>query len=118
MKVLVTGGAGFIGSHVVDAFLAAGHEVVVVDDLSTGRERNLNPKARFYKLDIRDPGLAEVFERERPEIVDHQKIGMLVAQNRNAIADVFTTEADARAWLDARLLPFRGGRPQNRSDES
>ena len=56
MKIMVTGGAGFIGSHVVDAFLAARHEVVVVDDLSTGRESNLNPAARLYKLDIRDPG--------------------------------------------------------------
>src|SRR5688572_27008950 len=71
MKVLVTGGAGFIGSHVVDAFLADGHDVVVVDDLSTGRAGNLNPAARFYKLDIRDPGLAAVFEQERPDIVDH-----------------------------------------------
>jgi UDP-glucose 4-epimerase len=71
MKVLVTGGAGFIGSHVVDAFLEAGHEVVVVDNLSTGRSENLNPGARFYNLDIRDPALADVFEREKPEVVDH-----------------------------------------------
>lgn len=71
MKVLVTGGAGFIGSHVVDAFLAAGHDVVVVDDLSTGRAENLNPRARFYQLDIRDPGLAEIFAQEQPDIVDH-----------------------------------------------
>jgi len=53
MKILVTGGAGFIGSHVVDAMLAAGHEVVVVDNLSTGRQQNLNRRARFYQVDIR-----------------------------------------------------------------
>ena len=53
----------------------------------------------------------------KPEIVDFQKIGMLVAQNRNALADIFTTEAEALAWLDARLLPFRGGRPHTRPDE-
>lgn len=47
MKVLVTGGAGFIGSHIVDACIAAGYEVVVIDDLTTGREKNVNPKARF-----------------------------------------------------------------------
>ena len=57
MKVLVTGGAGFIGSHVVDAYLAEGYEVVVVDDLSTGRRSNLNPEATFYQVDIRSPEL-------------------------------------------------------------
>ena len=71
MKVLVTGGAGFIASHVVDAFIQNDLEVVVVDDLSAGSERNINPRAKFYKLDIRDPRLAEVFELERPDYVDH-----------------------------------------------
>ena len=71
MKVLVTGGAGFIGSHVVDAFLAAGHTVVVVDNLSSGREKNLNPKAKFYQLDIRDPQLVDVLKTEKPDIIDH-----------------------------------------------
>jgi UDP-glucose 4-epimerase len=71
MKVLVTGGAGFIGSHVVDQYLKHGYEVVVVDDLSTGRAANLNPAAGFYRLDIRSPQLAEVFEKERPDYVNH-----------------------------------------------
>jgi UDP-glucose 4-epimerase len=71
MKILVTGGAGFIGSNVVDAMIDAGLEVVVVDDLSTGREENVNPKAKLYKVDIRGPQLEEVFERERPDYVDH-----------------------------------------------
>jgi UDP-glucose 4-epimerase len=71
MKVLVTGGAGFIGSHVVDMLLDSGHEVVVVDNLSTGRRSNLNPRAKFYHLDIRSPELESVFELERPEVVDH-----------------------------------------------
>ena len=52
--ILVTGGAGFIGSHIVDAFLAAGHTVAVVDNLSTGKFQNLNPAAAFYQVDIRD----------------------------------------------------------------
>ena len=71
MKILVTGGAGFIGSHVVDAYINAGHQVVIVDNLSTGRESNLNPDAKFYHLDIRDPSLREVFEAEQPQIVNH-----------------------------------------------
>jgi UDP-glucose 4-epimerase len=72
MKILVTGGAGFIGSHVVDTFLSAGHDVVVVDDLSTGRRENLNPKATFYQVDIRSPELTKVFGREKPDAVSHQ----------------------------------------------
>lgn len=71
MKILVTGGAGFIGSHVVDMFIENGHEVVVVDDLSTGRRSNINPEATFYQVDIRSPQLAEIFEKEKPQVVDH-----------------------------------------------
>jgi UDP-glucose 4-epimerase len=73
MKVLVTGGAGFIGSHVADAYVAEGYEVVVVDDLSTGWKENLNPAASLYQVDIRDEkALAEVFEKEKPDYVSHQ----------------------------------------------
>jgi UDP-glucose 4-epimerase len=73
MRILVTGGAGFIGSHVVDALIEEEHEVIVVDDLSTGKRENLNPDAKFYHLDIRDAQhLEEVFAAERPEIVNHQ----------------------------------------------
>jgi UDP-glucose 4-epimerase len=74
MKILVTGGAGFIGSHVVDLMIAAGHDLVVVDNLwerGGGREKHIHPKARFYKVDIRDQALVEVFETERPEIICH-----------------------------------------------
>ncbi|MCI0395204.1 MAG: NAD-dependent epimerase/dehydratase family protein [Chloroflexi bacterium] len=71
MKVLVTGGAGFIGSHVVDLYLKNGHEVVVVDNLSTGRSSNLNPAATFYQVDVRSPQIAEILDRERPEVVNH-----------------------------------------------
>lgn len=52
MKYIVTGGAGFIGSHIVDALIKQGHEVLIIDNLSTGKEKNINPKAKFYKLDI------------------------------------------------------------------
>lgn len=84
MKILVTGGAGFIGSHVVDAFIAEGHDVVVVDNLSTGKERNLNPRARLYKIDLRDPHLIDVFNTERPELVDHHAAQ---ADVRKSVAD-------------------------------
>lgn len=72
MKVLVTGGAGFAGSHVVDTYLQAGHDVVVVDNLFTGKTANLNPAARFYQTDIVSPELDEIFAHERPEVVSHQ----------------------------------------------
>lgn len=71
MRILVTGGAGFIGSNVVDGYIRAGHEVVVVDNLFTGKKSNLNPKATFYEMDIRSPQIHEVFAREKPEILNH-----------------------------------------------
>lgn len=73
MKVVVTGGAGFIGSHVVDAYVEAGHEVLVIDNLweeGGGRTANLNPAARFFKLDIRSPEAAELIRNEKPEVVN------------------------------------------------
>jgi UDP-glucose 4-epimerase len=72
MKVLVTGGAGFIGSHVADRLLADGHEVVVLDDLSTGHIEHLPAKARFYQMELSSPWLGEMFRIERPEAVVHQ----------------------------------------------
>lgn len=71
MKILVTGGAGFIASHVADRYIEMGHHVAVVDDLSMGKKANVNPLATFYQQDIRAPGLREVFERERPQVVNH-----------------------------------------------
>lgn len=71
MKILVTGGGGFIGSNVVDRYIAEGHEVTVVDNLFTGKKQNLNSSAKFYLMDIRSNLLEEVFKIERPEIVNH-----------------------------------------------
>src|SRR5205085_12064634 len=64
--------AGFIGSHVTDTLLAAGHTVVVLDDLSTGHPVNVNPAARFHQADIRDPQLAALFDVEHFDVVVHQ----------------------------------------------
>jgi len=71
MKCLVTGGAGFIGSHLVDKLIKEGHKVVVIDNLSTGRKENLNPKAKFYKIDICDLKISQIFKKEKPEVIFH-----------------------------------------------
>jgi UDP-glucose 4-epimerase len=71
MKILVTGGAGFIGSHVTDRYIALGHDVVVVDDLSKGKRENLNPAAIFYELDVRDSRLRELIGDEKPDVINH-----------------------------------------------
>ncbi len=83
MKILVTGGAGFIGSHIVDQLVAAGHDVAVVDNLwdhGGGKENNLNPKAKFYRADITDEtALTQIFDEVKPEIVSHQAAQASVA---------------------------------------
>jgi UDP-glucose 4-epimerase len=76
MRILVTGGAGFIGSHIVDQYIAAGHEVAIVDNFweeGGGKLSNLNAKAQLYRLDITDEeGLKRVFDDVRPQVVNHQ----------------------------------------------
>ncbi|MCK4261934.1 NAD-dependent epimerase/dehydratase family protein [bacterium] len=83
-KVLVTGGAGFIGSHIVDGLIGDGHKVVVVDDLSRGRRENINKEAKFYQMDIRDARLEEVFKEEKIDCVGHHAAQIDV---RKSVAD-------------------------------
>jgi len=72
MKILVTGGAGFIGSHVVDRYVDLGHEVAVIDNLSTGFEKNLNAKAKFFKADIRElEKIYEIVSDFKPDVINH-----------------------------------------------
>ncbi len=71
MKILVTGGAGFIGSHIADAYINQGHEVVIIDDLSTGVKDNLNPKAKFYQFDIRSSQAAQFIRTQKPNLINH-----------------------------------------------
>ena len=78
MKILVTGGAGFIGSNVVDGYINAGHEVVIMDNLFSGKWENINPKARFYLMDIRSEEVQKVFEKEGFDIVNHHAAQMSV----------------------------------------
>lgn len=72
MKILVTGGAGFIGSHITDAYISLGHEVTIIDNLSTGSEENINPGAKFYKMDITDAKIHDIIARGKFEIINHQ----------------------------------------------
>lgn len=78
MKILVTGGAGFIGSNVVDGYIENGDNVVIADDLSTGRIENINPMAKFYLLDIRSKELEKIFQIEKPDIINHHAAQMSV----------------------------------------
>jgi UDP-glucose 4-epimerase len=100
MKIMVTGGAGFIGSHVVDTFVENNHEVVVVDNLSTGRLSNLNPAAKFYEVDIRSPEMAEIFEKEKPQVVDHHAAQMDV---RRSVEDPLF-DADVNVMGSIKLI--------------
>jgi len=72
MRYLVTGGAGFIGSHLVERLVTAGQDVVILDDLSTGHVEHLPPNARFYQMDLHSPWIDELFRIERPEAVVHE----------------------------------------------
>ncbi len=107
MRVLVTGGGGFIGSHVVDTYVAAGYDVAVVDNLMTGRRTNVNLRARFYEIDIRAPGLQSVFERERPEVVNHHAAQAVVPTSvRNPQLDA---EINVTGSLNLFLLCMQFG---------
>ena len=81
MSVLVTGGAGFIGSHLADALVRRGEEVIVIDDLSTGERANLNPNVEFHQLDIRSPEAAALVRERRPAAIAHQAAQMSVSRS-------------------------------------
>ena len=98
MKILVTGGAGFIGSNVVDGYIRAGHDVVVVDNFFTGKKSNLNPKATFYETDIRSPEIGEIFQREKPEILNHHAAQISVPAS---VTDpLFDADVNIRGFLN------------------
>ncbi|MBI2350614.1 MAG: NAD-dependent epimerase/dehydratase family protein, partial [Deltaproteobacteria bacterium] len=81
MKIVVTGGAGFIGSHIVDAYIAAGHQVFIIDDLSSGDRGNLNPKADFHLMDILDPALPGLLVEISPDVLNHHAAQMDVRRS-------------------------------------
>jgi UDP-glucose 4-epimerase len=101
-RILVTGGAGFIGSHTVDALVRQGAEVTIVDNLVTGRKENLNPKAKFYNINIADPGIEHIFVRERPEVVFHFAFNVLVPKSvENLLMDVDSIAGSANIFQNA-----------------
>ena len=107
MKILVTGGAGFIGSNVVDGYIAAGHEVLILDNLYTGKRSNVNPQARFYELDIRSPEAAEVVLQEQPDILNHHAAQMSVPAS---VSDPgFDADVNIRGFLNLLEAGVKSG---------
>lgn len=99
MKILVTGGAGFIGSNVVDAYIEAGHEVAIADNLTTGKRQNLNPKAKFYEVDIRDKqGLQKIISEFSPEIINHHAAQIDV--RKSVVDPVYNAEVNELGALN------------------
>jgi UDP-glucose 4-epimerase len=78
MKIAVTGGAGFIGSNIVDAYVEAGHDVVIIDSFVSGKQANVNPSARVHTIDITDPAIKDIFEQERFDVINHHAAQMSV----------------------------------------
>lgn len=129
MKIIVTGGAGFIASHIVDAYLADGHEVAVVDNLSSGKREYVNPKAKFYQADIREKEEIEaIFQKEKPEIINHHAaqisvrssvedpindaeinvlglLNLLEAGRKNGVKKVIFASSGGVVYGEAKTLP-------------
>ncbi|MBI5746398.1 MAG: GDP-mannose 4,6-dehydratase [Nitrospirae bacterium] len=98
MKALVTGGAGFIGSHLADRLIEEGHEVTLVDNLSTGKKENINKRARFHKMDILSPRLEGLFKKERFDIVSHHAAQIDV---RRSVEDpIFDAQVNILGFLN------------------
>jgi len=107
MKILVTGGAGFIGSNVVDGYIREGHEVIVVDNLSSGKKENINPKARFYKVDIRNSEIEDIIREERPEIINHHAAQISVP---DSVKDpIYDADVNIKGFLNILEASIRYG---------
>lgn len=106
-RILVTGGAGFIGSHVVDRYVAMGHDVLVADTLRTGSRANLNPAARFFELDVRSDAFADLVLGERPDVISHHAAQTMV---RPSTEDpVFDTQVNVQGLLNLMQASVKAG---------
>lgn len=107
MRIVVTGGAGFIGSNIVDAYIAENHEVFVIDDFSSGRRSNVNPRARVHEIDIADPRVARLFADVKPDILNHHAAQMDL---RRSVADpVFDARINIIGFLNLLEACRNGG---------
>ena len=104
MRILVTGGAGFIGGHLADRLAADGNEVTVVDNLSTGFRENVAEAARLVEMDLNDPGLADVFDQSKPDVVFH------LAAQANVRKSIEDPACDARQNVLGSLNLFECAR--------
>jgi UDP-glucose 4-epimerase len=118
MKIMVTGGAGFIGSNVVDAYVELGHEVIVADDLSTGKRANVNSRATLREVDIAAPAFVELVARERPDLINHHaaqtSVGVSVGDpindaRRNILGSLNVIDAAQRAGVGKLIYISSGG---------
>ena len=118
MKIVVTGGAGFIGSHVVDAYVAAGHQVIVVDNLSAGKVEHVNPAARLIEMDVNEPALVDLFLAERPDVVNHHAANASVSVSvrrprfdatQNVLGTINLLEAAVQAEVSRFVYVSSGG---------
>ncbi len=118
MKILITGGAGFIASHIADAYIELGHDIVIIDNLSTGFAENLNPNAKFYKLDITSPEIIEVFEKEKFDMISHHAAQMnirfsvenpIIDSNINILGSLNLYEAAVKTGVKKVIFASTGG---------
>ena len=106
MKILVSGGAGFIGSHLVDELLGQGHTVHIVDDLSTGQPEFINPGAVFHRNNIGDPAITELFSRERFDALVHLAAQIDVRKSvADPVSDARTTDTRRCATVISTVSP-------------
>lgn len=107
MNILVTGGAGFIASHIVDAYVALGHHVVIVDNLSSGKEKNIHPKARFYKEDIRSANISTIFKKEKISLLNHHAAQIDI---RKSVSDpIFDAQVNIEGSLNLFQNAYKNG---------